>query len=1671
MVKFYNFNNSIKLLKTVTIMKQFYKTKKNRPKTRYLFNKWYRLLPLLITLFTTVSLLGQNASQYSFSQSSGTYAVLSSPTVLGSGSALDSETYSIPSASLSGFSFNFAGTNYTAFTVSANGFIGFGSSIMSGTVQTPLSSTTGGNAFVAAYADDLGGLNANTQIAWKLEGSSPNRELVVEYKNIRNYNRTNTDLSFQIRLQETTNIINIVYGTMTYTSTTSDASQVGIKSSTTTGHFSNRTTTTNWNSTTAGTSNSATCTVLNTVTMPASGLTFTYSPPQPCTGTPTAGSVTPTAQNICSGTTPTALALTGYSTVGTGITFQWEQSADNNSWANVTGGSGATTATYTPASFGGTLIYYRCKVTCTSSTLFSYSNAVTIDNAINPTTQASGLAFSNITQSGFTSTWTNGNGNRRVVYISNNPITDPTNGSASSLTANAVYSGSGQQIVYDGTGTSVAITGLNPGTSYYVKVYEYTRCGSASPYTYYYNTTSGTNANTGSTLAAVALPWTEAFATTSLPGSWTNNPTTPVWSIGTINTTISDGTTSNYIYYNLYNTYVTANFSTATFTSLPANYQLRFNYSLANYNTPFGAPAAGSGNFIVAISTNNGSTYTNVATIANDGTAGWKTYTYNLASYAGQQIKVRLTGNWTSGDYYLSFDNFKIEEIPACDIVTSLSSSNITASGVTLNWAASSSNPSGGYEYEIRTSGAAGSGSTGLASSGWVGAGVLTANISGLPPGASYNAYIRSNCDAQGYSLWSNAIPFTTFCNTPSDASNIVISSVTSTTLSLSYTAAPVAPTGYMLFQSTSAVAPTLTNGSAYASGTSYTIGGQSYLCLASNNTGTSWSLTSLPTNSRLYYYVFSITNGGCSNTYSPGISSAPVTTCSAAPTSPTITGITTTGANVSWTASAAGGAFGTITYSLELYTDAAYTNQVAGSPYSTGTLLTQSLSGLSPSTQYYYRIRSTNGSCSSFVAGTFNTLCGTATAPTTVQNFSTFTGAAPNPVCWTEATGTLAANSTLAGTTSAWTNKTNGFANISSTNMGVSINLYNTKNEWIISPAIDLGSTPGLYLLKYRYAVTGYNDTTAQTTLNTHKVSVVISTNGGTSWSNANTLKTYTGTGTYSNTGAFETINLSAYSGVIKIAFVATTSSATPDIDFHIDDFSIEAVPSPIWTGTPASWVNGSPVASLPATIDSDYSGPSFTSLNLTVNTGKTLDINNGTTVTTANISNSGNINVNDGGNLIQTAGSSYSGSGIFKVNKNGTSLPNKYAFWTSPVVGQNLSEIYGSGNTPQYITTYDTPTDYFVNAASTTSTFGIGYAIKTPAVSNATFTGNPNNEAQTISISTVGNGFNLIGNPYPSNLDLNAFYSANSSNIGNTLYFWDNTSSNVTTQQGSTTTNFGYATYNPVSSTWAPAPNISAVPTDTAAKIGQGFIVKASSGTSVSFNNTMRVSNSAAFFNKNYSNTEGKYWLKLASSYNTNNTLAIVYDQAANNNLDNYDSKAFGNTSDSFYSLVGTDKMIIQGRASFNIDDVVLLGNKHFENGTFVISLAQKEGLFSNGQEIYLHDKLQNTYTNLQTSNYTFTNNSGDTANRFEIVYKLNTLSTSETQNSDIKIYRDGDDFIVENSKSIQSVQLFDASGRLLQNLKSNEKIIRLKGISTGMYIIKATSEGKEYTRKIVK
>ncbi len=95
-----------------------------------------------------------------------------------------------------------------------------------------------------------------------------------------------------------------------------------------------------------------------------------------------------------------------------------------------------------------------------------------------PTSQATSFNSSAIGDNQMTVSWTNGNGNARIVLVHESAVVDANPGSGNSYTANSIF-GSGDQIgtdnfvVYNGTGTSVTVTGLTPGTTYYYSVFEY----------------------------------------------------------------------------------------------------------------------------------------------------------------------------------------------------------------------------------------------------------------------------------------------------------------------------------------------------------------------------------------------------------------------------------------------------------------------------------------------------------------------------------------------------------------------------------------------------------------------------------------------------------------------------------------------------------------------------------------------------------------------------------------------------------------------------------------------------------------------------------------------------------------------------------------------------------------------------------------------------------------------------------------------------------------------------------------------------------------------------------------------------------------------------------------------------------------------------------------------
>lgn len=236
----------------------------------------------------------------------------------------------------------------------------------------------------------------------------------------------------------------------------------------------------------------------------------------------------------------------------------------------------------------------------------------------------------------------------------------------------------------------------------------------------------------------------------------------------------------------------------------------------------------------------------------------------------------------------------------------------------------------------------------------------------------------NSNNDMNGTICVSSPIP----CSTPSaQPTALMFSTLTSTSLNGSFTAASPAPSGYLIVRSNSATPPTLTNGTTYAVG--FTALGAGTLVIqgsAVTSNAVSFSDSGLTSNTRYYYHVFSY-NNSCTgapfyNSSTPLSNSA--ITCPVAPTAPVNSAITGSGFTVTWTASAAGGNAAPIEYFLEVSTNAGFTSLITGSPYSVGTALTHTVTGLNGATMYYYRIRAFNESCfSSYLNGNVTTLLG----------------------------------------------------------------------------------------------------------------------------------------------------------------------------------------------------------------------------------------------------------------------------------------------------------------------------------------------------------------------------------------------------------------------------------------------------------------------------------------------------------------------------------------------------------------------------------------------------------------------------------------------------------------------------------------------------------------------
>ncbi|WP_353117608.1 MBG domain-containing protein [Myroides odoratus] len=140
-------------------------------------------------------------------------------------------------------------------------------------------------------------------------------------------------------------------------------------------------------------------------------------------------------------------------------------------------------------------------------------------------------------------------------------------------------------------------------------------------------------------------------------------------------------------------------------------------------------------------------------------TNSYKEYFVNVP--AGTANYFGLAHGLKTGYQAIYIDDIHLEPIPPCIVPTDLTVSAVGLSTATIAWTATSSLNTDGYVYEVRTSGEAGSGTSGLAFSGRSDSNVTRVNLNNLIAGTTYHAYVKANCTATDESYWTDAVTFT----------------------------------------------------------------------------------------------------------------------------------------------------------------------------------------------------------------------------------------------------------------------------------------------------------------------------------------------------------------------------------------------------------------------------------------------------------------------------------------------------------------------------------------------------------------------------------------------------------------------------------------------------------------------------------------------------------------------------------------------------------------------------------------------------------------------------------------------------------------------------------------------------------------------------------------------
>lgn len=452
-------------------------------------------------------------------------------------------------------------------------------------------------------------------------------------------------------------------------------------------------------------------------------------------------------------------------------------------------------------------------------------------------------------------------------------------------------------------------------------------------------------------------------------------------------------------------------------------------------------------------------------------------------------------------------------------------------------------------------------------------------------------------------------------------------------------------------------------------------------------------------------------------------------------------------------------------------------------------------------------------------------------------------------------------------------------------------------------------------------------------------------------------------------------------------------------------------------------------------------------------IESGTTLDMGSGDLIVESD--ESGDATLIDLGSI------SYSG-GSAKVERY---LSNaKWHLISSPVSGA-VSGMFVN----DYLQYHSESTNLYTEIAPLDTPLEImqGYALWTVdgAPSTETFVGISNtgiqefNFTKTDMVQDTAEGWNLIGNPYPSALDWDAVVIPG--NLSGAIWVFDPGLGNDGTYRyyingggaGNTTTQY--------------------IPS------GQGFFVRATGGNgTLQLTNIARTFNEQAFYKDTKAEQEENTMLVIkATNGEINTQTAIRFDENATDLVDRlYDVTCITSSSSNvpnIYSYSENQKMSINTYQEIAGHETIPFYVQMGQDGEMTLS-AHEMNSIPETYPIYLEDVAAQTYQNLRTQpEYVFQYQENE-IKAFKIHFK-DVTGIEEVDAQNILAYFQ-DDYLKVNilSENIQDyhLSLYSLSGQLLYAMDSDQKQLQIPfSASTGIYLLKIEDSKNSYQQKLIK